>query len=664
MEFYLHLTLLVAMQCSFCKGFRQMETLVNVMVTLEWNNVVLLCDHELKRECMAEEDKVSGIPFRHVFLIKNLTNRPETTEIFEKTSDLSQMNWLVFCYNCVPLLAVINKYESSHNLQGYFTHLYQWIFVTSFTKTRSEFENNVGNITNLAVLDVDTNFNIYTSMFGNNKRYFDFVSNSLSIRQLHKMDIFPNLKHGLNGINLRVCTIPWVSYVIQYDNGTYSGYYIEVLNIIASKLNFTYTVYQPLDGKLGIKEDGEWNGIIQELIDKKADVVAVLSYSDERNEVVDHPTSVTTDYGLIIYHAAEPMSMSIELLAKPFSRNTWLCFGAITIAASLAFVLAQRWGKYGSRQFAFAQCIYIFRTSLNQGSPVIPKCLSSRITYSIYSLGYIIIMALYTALLVSFLAVQQTYIPFRTMMEVAENTEYKLGTIGGSLSYALNVQANFTPGTVAHELKSKMLRDAALDPSVFSANYEDHIKKLENEKYAFYSLYSDYEAIAQTSCSVEPLQEKGVLVFNGYMLQKNSIYTKYFNSILIHIHESELDVQIRKNFWPKPKQCTKNYDSIVRLENLYGVFYFLFVGILLAFLIFLLEFVMHKTKEHRHIISGRIREQIMDTGREWKSIIRLPSCRVVRTTGFQRRPDFESNSHSLSPVSSGAVELQMAKKTF
>ena len=640
-----------------------METLENVIVTLEWNNVVILCDHELESECTEAEDNVSQIPFRDVFLTKNLTNIAEITEIFEKTSELSQMNWLVLCYNCVPLLAVINEYESSHNLQGYFTHLYQWIFVTNFTRTRSEFENNVGNITSLAVLDVDTNFNIYTAMFGSNKRYFDFISNSSSLHQLHKMDIFPTLKHGLNGINLRVCTIPWGSYVIQYDNGTYSGYYIEVLNIIASKLNFTYTVYQPPDGKYGIKEDGEWNGMIRELINKKADVVAVLAYSDERNEIVDQPTtSVTTDYGLIMYHTVEPMSMSIALLAKPFSRNTWLCFWAITIAASLAFVFTQRWGRYGSRQFSLPQCTYIFRASLNQGSPVIPKCLSSRIIYSIYSLGYIIIMALYTALLVSFLAVQQTYIPFRTMMEVAENTEYKLGTIGGSLSYALNVQANFKPGTVAHELKSKMLRDAALDPSVFSANSEDHIEKLEKEKYAFYTTYSDYESIAQTSCSVAPLHEKGFLVFNGYMLQKNSIYTKYFDNILMHIHEGELDVQIRKTFWPKPKQCTKHHDSTVRLGNLYGVFYILFVGILLAFLIFLLEYMMQKTKEYRHIIADQLREHITGTTRKWKSIKRLPSRRVVQTNGFHgRKYDFETSTHSLSTTSSGAVELQVVK---
>ena len=51
-------------------------------------------------------------------------------------------------------------------MYGHFTHVYQWIFVTNFTKTSSEFENNVGNITNLAVLDMDTNVSVIQPCLG------------------------------------------------------------------------------------------------------------------------------------------------------------------------------------------------------------------------------------------------------------------------------------------------------------------------------------------------------------------------------------------------------------------------------------------------------------------------------------------------------------------
>ena len=96
----------------------------------------------------------------------DLNNKFLIESRFVKIYKLSQMNWLVFCSDCVPLLTVINEFESSHQLQGYFTHLYQWMLVTNFTQTRTELEGHAGSITNLAVLHTATNFKLYTAMFG------------------------------------------------------------------------------------------------------------------------------------------------------------------------------------------------------------------------------------------------------------------------------------------------------------------------------------------------------------------------------------------------------------------------------------------------------------------------------------------------------------------
>ena len=652
MYFVLQFMIAIWILCTYCESVEKLDNVVNVIEAVEWNITIVLCDNEFGNECIVEEGNVSRFPFSHVFIIKDLSNTSELIKVFESTDQLSQLNWLVFCSDCLPLLSVINEYEFSHNLQGYFTHLYQWIFVTNFTKARSEFENKVDNITNLAVLDVNTNFSAYTAMFGNENRYFDLVSKSSQLQQLGKTDIFPNLKYGLNGITLRFATLPWSPYIIIYENGTYSGYYIELLNIIAQHMNFSVTMHQPLDGKYGIKKNGEWNGMIRELIDKKTDIVAVLTYSADRGEVVDMPaTAADTDYGLIMYHAERPTQMSIALLTKPFSQSVWLCLLGLTLIASMAFVAAQRWGKYGPEDIAFAQCSFIFQSSMKQASHIILQCPSSRLIYSVYALGFIIVLALYTAQLVALLSVQQINVPFRTILEVAENTEYMLGTTGGTLAYDLNVQKNFTPGTVSDKLKSEMLRDADVDPTVFSPQHVDHLEKLEKENYAFYSTLSDYESIAQTSCSVSPLQERGFLIFNGYMLQKNSAYTKYIDRTLLQIQEGDLNKPIRKTFWPKPKDCIQEFDSVVRLPNVIGIFYILFAGLFIAFLALLLELIVHRTREYRHIIRNRTHEKIGNRTQEWRT------RRAIPTRGLRRqRHEFESNRLRMPVISRIAVK--------
>ena len=272
-----------------------------------------------------------------------------------------QINWLVLCSDCASLLAAINEFESSYEMQGYFTHRYQWIFITNFTKTMSEFENNVGNITNLAVLDVDKNFSVYTAMFGTNKRYFDLVTSGIK----NRIDIFPNLQNGFNRARLKLCTVPLQPFIVKEINGTYTGYYIELLEIIASELNFTFTAYEPEDSQYGSVQNGQWTGMVRELIDKKADIACVLNYIAERLNVVDFPeTPVDLDYALIIYHKPEPLLMSVDILLVPFQQTVWICFTSIVVATTIAFFISFWLNKSPEDVwYTFVHAVYIFRAT-------------------------------------------------------------------------------------------------------------------------------------------------------------------------------------------------------------------------------------------------------------------------------------------------------------
>ena len=52
-------------------------------------------------------------------------------------------------------------------------------------------------------------------------------------------------------------------------NDRYEGYLVDLLHVVAERLNFRYEIYECPDGNYGSydKEKDEWNGMVKELID-------------------------------------------------------------------------------------------------------------------------------------------------------------------------------------------------------------------------------------------------------------------------------------------------------------------------------------------------------------------------------------------------------------
>ena len=96
----------------------------------------------------------------------------------------------------------------------------------------------------------------------------------------------------LDGLNLRIVTVPQAPFV-YYDasktgNDAYTGYYIDFWNLLALRLsqNFTWAFYNSPDGKFGgLSPDGNWTGMIKEILDGNADLaVADFTITSVRYE--------------------------------------------------------------------------------------------------------------------------------------------------------------------------------------------------------------------------------------------------------------------------------------------------------------------------------------------------------------------------------------------
>ena len=567
------------------------EDIIDIIHATQWTNVIVVCEDN--HFCPADHFFSATLGKNHLqvvhYTLPDLANRSLIVEMFETQVSPSQQNWLLFCSYCTILVQEINKYEETHNLCGYLTYKYQWIFVSDREETLKELEDNVDQIMNLALVRLQPEMELYTAMFGKSRCFVKVYDDSMSSY------IFPNRAYGLNDITLTLTVVPFMQSVWKYDNGTYDGYYIKLMDMFAQALNFTYHVIEPSDGKYGSYKDGEWSGMIRQLVDKKAHVAAHLSTNHERALHVDVMNApVEYDYRAVVYHKPKPTSMSLSIFITPFTHYVWLSFAGIFILSVLTFQMStSKRSSHFLSNIGFTN--FIVMSTLNQGSTWSPSSQAARIIYSCYSLGLIILMSTYTAYLVSILAVKKDHIPFTTFMELADNNVYKFGTAVGS-SADSDLHNNISVSPVYTKLQHKLNTDRINDPDVYTSSYSQLMDKVRNEKFAFFTTKSVYEDMVSESCELALLQELGQSIYVGFMFQKHSAYKELFDKVMLSIRKGKLDKSLQEIYWKKPRQCSDELSRAISVANIYGVFYLLLIGFSVAFLIMLSEILYHHIK--------------------------------------------------------------------
>nr|XP_053653425.1 glutamate receptor ionotropic, kainate 2-like [Cherax quadricarinatus] len=174
-------------------------------------------------------------------------------------------------------------------------------------------------------------------------------------------------------------------------NGRYEGFCVDLIRQVSTMAGFEYEIVVSGDGLYGLidTETGEWNGLVRDLIDKKADLaVGSMTINYARESVIDF-TKPFMNLGISILFKI-PTSQPTRLFSfmNPLAVEIWLYVLAAYVLVSFTMFVMARFSPYEwnnphpcnaesdvvENQFSVSNSFwFITGTLLRQGSGLNPK---------------------------------------------------------------------------------------------------------------------------------------------------------------------------------------------------------------------------------------------------------------------------------------------------
>ncbi|XP_059374950.1 glutamate receptor ionotropic, delta-1-like isoform X3 [Carassius carassius] len=424
-------------------------------------------------------------------------------------------------------------------------------------------------------------------------------------------------EHGMHGITLKVVTLLEEPFVMVAENilgqpKRYKGFSIDVLDTLAKILGFKYEMYQVADGKYGSPQaNGSWNGLIGELIGKRADMaISAITITPDRENVVDFSKRYL-DYSVGILMTKTEERLNIFSLLAPFDLAVWACIAAaIPVVGVMVFLLrriqsVRSQNPPGPHQPAsvttsFQSAIWIvYGAFVQQGGESLMSSVALRIAMGSWWLFTLIVCSSYTANLAAYLTVTRMDNAVRTFQDLSKQTELRYGTVRDSAVFEYFRVKGTNPleqDSTFAELWRTINKNQGQDNSVTSP--AEGIRKVKRDPYAFLwdMAVLEYAALTDDDCALvvtgNGMSSKGY----GLALQHGSPYRDLFSQKILDLQEKgDIDI-LKQKWWPRKGRCDLDKHAepqtegrALRLHSFAGVFCILAAGLLLACLVAALE---------------------------------------------------------------------------
>ncbi|XP_061633084.1 glutamate receptor ionotropic, kainate 3 isoform X2 [Phyllopteryx taeniolatus] len=457
------------------------------------------------------------------------------------------------------------------------------------------------------------------------------VSGGLNITEVPKRKGM-NITESLANRSLVITTILEEPYVMLkksdkalVGNDRFEGFCVDLLKELASVLGFSYEIRLVLDGKYGSQDDkGQWNGMIRELIEHRADLaVAPLTITYMREKVVDFTKPFMSMGISILYRKPNATNNGFFSFLNPMTPDIWIYILLAYLGVSCVLFVIARFSPYewydahpcnpGSdvveNNFTLLNSFWFGVGSLmQQGSELMPKALSTRIIGGIWWFFTLIIISSYTANLAAFLTVERMDSPMDSADDIAKQTKIEYGVVrdGATMTFLKKSKVSTF---------EKMWAFMSSKPSTsLVKSIEDGIQRVLKSDYALIMESTTIDYITRHNCNLT--QMGGLIDSKGYGIGTplGSPYRDKISIAILNIMEDGRLHMLKEKWW-SGSSCLddeRRETGAMGIQNLGGIFIVLASGLVLSVFVAIAEFVykLRKTaeREQRSLCSAMVDE--------------------------------------------------------
>uniref|UniRef100_A0A914VZL7 Glutamate receptor ionotropic, kainate 2 n=1 Tax=Plectus sambesii TaxID=2011161 RepID=A0A914VZL7_9BILA len=363
---------------------------------------------------------------------------------------------------------------------------------------------------------------------------------------------------------LRVTTIEERPYVMKRlhsstfeGNARYEGFCVDLLTKLSENLGFDFEINVVDDGKYGepINEtSGKWDGMIGQLLNKHADMaVAPITVTARRLEVIDF-TNPFLQLGIsMLMRVPGPKHFDLMSFLYPLSTDVWIYLCLATVCTTLVMVIIARlspyeWTCIPEQSTPENTLWYLICVLLRAGSGYNPRTASTRVLSGVWWAFTLILIAQYTANFAAVLTVDRKSMPFNSLDELSNQTEYAFGSIVGGST------AQFFKDSHLENFKDIWQKMESAAPSAFVPTNKDGVQRVLQDKYVFLMESASMEYEVTQNCNLTQVGDV-VLGSKGYSiaLPKGSPWREPLSRQILDFNEKGI-IMLLKNIWWKQKK--------------------------------------------------------------------------------------------------------------
>lgn len=391
----------------------------------------------------------------------------------------------------------------------------------------------------------------------------------------------------------------------------YEGYAVDLIELIARELNFTY-VFTITEANGNYDESsGLWNGVVGDVVNGVAQLgICDLTITHQRRQVVDFSNPFMTLGISILYKKPTPGEPNMFAFIDPLAQDVWMYTATAYLGVSVVLYMIARMapGDWENphpceenpteleNSWNLGNALWLTMGSImTQGCDILPKGISSRMAVSMWWFFSLLMTSSYTANLAAYLSKERLGVSINSVDDLLAQNKIKFGTLINGSTYEFFKESNYS------KYQAVWNKMSGFKPSTFVGKNNEGVRKVlnKNQEYAFFMESASMEYEISKQCELAEigdwLDSKGY----GIAMPIDAPYRGEINSAILKYQESGALQTLKKKWWKdliKKEPCEieetdEKKDEGLKLANVGGVFLVLGFGVTVSFCIAVVEFL-------------------------------------------------------------------------